>query len=246
MSEEDDERNVAETEAEVIGEGTPVPKSTPVEPPVTENWGEVEELPNADDSDYSDEEVEYIALDLGDDLPNALLKQVDSIQLTRLNLSDPWVRIGPCIMRGRHTRMLGSDLLFELPPADPDTGKPDNVLPIGTTQARVRFEPVEIHAKSYGNPRVPQQTASSYLAPKTLNREGGKRRGRHRRQNRERRHIAHDIAPNNDREGSTVSSTIAEEEADNDAEPAEVGLTQDRQDDEQVQVPEDLPNIEEF
>lgn len=36
--------------------------------------------------------------------------------LQKLNSNEPWIRVGPHIMHGRHERMLGSDLLFELPP----------------------------------------------------------------------------------------------------------------------------------
>lgn len=104
--------------------------------------------------------------------------------------------------------------------ADPDTGKVDNVSPVGTTQARIRFEPVTLQARSTGNPAVPKQNASSYLAPKAGSAAAASRGGRGR--GRGGRGRGRSNTATNGREGSAASSSavgdhVASEPGDRDA-----------------------------
>lgn len=56
MSREDEEQNVAN----VLREGPSTARSTSVKTVLDETWTQVEELPEADDSDFTDEEVYYM------------------------------------------------------------------------------------------------------------------------------------------------------------------------------------------
>lgn len=58
MTEEEDEHNVTND----LEEGTSTVKSTPAKPILDETWSQVEELPDPDDSDYTDEEVGQTSL----------------------------------------------------------------------------------------------------------------------------------------------------------------------------------------
>lgn len=53
MSEEDDAQELAN----VLGEGSSTATSTSVKPVLDETWAQVEELPEDNDSDFTDEEV---------------------------------------------------------------------------------------------------------------------------------------------------------------------------------------------
>ena len=123
--------------------------------------------------------------------------------------------------------------------ADPDTGKADNVSLVGTTQARIRFEPVTLHAKSTGNPAVPKQNASSYLAPKKTASGAAGRGGRGRGKGRGRGRSNGSTAP---REGSAMSQTPAGHSADYGA--GEGDSTMDGVDAQGLH--DASPNVEEF
>lgn len=131
--------------------------------------------------------------------------------------------------------------------ADPDAGKADEVAVIGTTQARIRFEPVGLHAKSYGNPTVRQHNASSYLAPKTsapANRaevgRGGRGRGRVRGRGRGA------SSATGTREGSAGSSSaVLDGQNSNQNEAHNERDDSDMQGDENMQGAS-MPGVEEF
>ncbi|EPS96345.1 hypothetical protein FOMPIDRAFT_1091260, partial [Fomitopsis schrenkii] len=99
------------------------------------------------DEEYeSEEEVEYVTLDLGTVEP-ALVPSSSSLRLIGLDTPTPFLQLSGTVFKGQHQNLLGTELLFT-DSKDSDTDRSRKPLVhVGTSERRIRFREVEVKAK---------------------------------------------------------------------------------------------------
>ncbi|KAG8861011.1 hypothetical protein FRB91_011640 [Serendipita sp. 411] len=113
---------------------------------IVEGYDQVPDFDNLEDSEYEEEEVCYVTLDLGP-LDPSLLPKATSYQLIGLETSQPFLQVGGCVFRGQYENLLGTEILFqESAGTDPESGN-HKVVPITTTENRIRFREVRLVPK---------------------------------------------------------------------------------------------------
>ncbi|OSX62927.1 hypothetical protein POSPLADRAFT_1046307 [Postia placenta MAD-698-R-SB12] len=94
----------------------------------------------------SEEEITYVTLDLGAVEPT-LVPSSSSYRLIGLDTPTPYLQLSGTIFKGQHQSLLGTELLF----TDADDDHPDrtkkSLVPVGTTEQRIRFKQVELREK---------------------------------------------------------------------------------------------------
>ncbi|KAM5530680.1 hypothetical protein V8D89_015652 [Ganoderma adspersum] len=115
------------------------------------------------DSEYEEEEVEYVTLDLGTVEPT-LVPSSSSYRLIGLDTPTPFLQLSGTMLKGEHVSLLGTELLFseaaaagsspgvnaEEQPHERAQGK-KTLVHLANTERRIRFKEVELKPKVAGS-----------------------------------------------------------------------------------------------
>ncbi|KAJ8473946.1 hypothetical protein ONZ51_g7529 [Trametes cubensis] len=115
------------------------------------------------DEDYeTDEEIEYVTLDLGTIEPT-LVPSSSTYRLIGLDTPTPYLQLSGTKLKGQHQSLLGTELLFtEASDEQHQHHQPQGKKPlvhVATTERRIRFKEVELKPKGEG--AAPDAVASS-------------------------------------------------------------------------------------
>ncbi|EGN97463.1 hypothetical protein SERLA73DRAFT_184181 [Serpula lacrymans var. lacrymans S7.3] len=110
------------------------------------------------DDEYSDEEISYVTLDLGNVEPT-LVPSSSTYRLIGLDTPMPFLQLSGTIFKGQHDSLLGTELLFTEAKDDHDRSK-RFITHVANTEQRVRFKEVELKAKQQDPPQpIPDQSS---------------------------------------------------------------------------------------
>ncbi|KAI6127109.1 hypothetical protein EDD17DRAFT_1490699 [Pisolithus thermaeus] len=108
------------------------------------------------DEEYEDEEeVSYVTFDLGTVEPT-LLPNSSTYRLIGLDSPTPYLQLAGSVFKGRHDRLLGTELLFTEEKNDKGSTK-RSLVHAGSTEQRVCFKEVQLKEKA----RHPPEEGSS-------------------------------------------------------------------------------------
>ncbi|KAF8583658.1 hypothetical protein K439DRAFT_1316135, partial [Ramaria rubella] len=99
------------------------------------------------DDEYEDEgEVSYVTLDLGSNVNKALVPNTSEYRLVGLDTQTPLLQLSGTFFKGTHDQLIGTELLF----TDGHETNPSHrfVVPVATTEKRIKFEQVEVKEKT--------------------------------------------------------------------------------------------------
>lgn len=85
-------------------------------PSFLEGYEEVDAFDDDLNDEYSDEEVFYVTLDMGQ-LGSSLLNQTNFYRLIGLETEEPFLQVGGTTFKGEHERLLGTEVLLQEPPS---------------------------------------------------------------------------------------------------------------------------------
>ncbi|KAI0366474.1 hypothetical protein BV20DRAFT_1055614 [Pilatotrama ljubarskyi] len=105
-----------------------------------------------DDEYESEEEVEYVTLDLGTIEPT-LVPSSSSYRLIGLDTPTPYLQLSGTKLKGQHQSLLGTELLFAEASDDQQHQHAQGKKPlvhVATTERRIRFKEVELRPKGEG------------------------------------------------------------------------------------------------
>ncbi|PIL32628.1 hypothetical protein GSI_05332 [Ganoderma sinense ZZ0214-1] len=133
------------------------------------------------DSEYEEEEVEYVTLDLGTVEPT-LVPSSSSYRLIGLDTPTPFLQLSGTMLKGEHVSLLGTELLFsEASAAGSSSGMNTGVdeqphertqgkktlVHLANTERRIRFKEVELKPKVTGSSSNGEDVGTP--TPKTAN-----------------------------------------------------------------------------
>ncbi|GAA5828388.1 hypothetical protein JCM11251_006223 [Rhodosporidiobolus azoricus] len=167
----------------------PEPAIRPFVPVLNSAWRRVYELPvnapregggmiewqqqqEGDEDEWEEEdEVEYVTLEFGQNLPEAVLASAGEMQLLAPESKTPYARIGHHYFEGTHQTLIGNDiLLMHEPEATP------SYRPFATSSHRITFQPT--HFKFTPDKRIAKLEEEQAAAGAASGTTGGRGRGR--------------------------------------------------------------------
>ncbi|PVF97037.1 hypothetical protein CPB86DRAFT_664875, partial [Serendipita vermifera] len=126
-----------------------------------EGYEQVDLFEEDEDEEY-EEEVVYVTMDLGQLDPN-LLPNATSYRLIGLETPTPFLQIGGSIFRGRSETLLGTEIIMQEPPG----GGSRNLVPLATTDKRIRFQEVKLIEKGFSGIGAPEDAEDDTNAEQT-------------------------------------------------------------------------------
>ncbi|TFK51501.1 hypothetical protein OE88DRAFT_1680309 [Heliocybe sulcata] len=126
------------------------------------------------DEEYEDEEeVSYVALDMGSIDPT-LLPSISAYRLIGLDTPTPFVQLGGSTFRGRHHDLLGTELFF----TDDDDPSQRGVKYVGSSERRICFKEVQLRSRQTDQSTDQKQGTSTARAKRTVESVVAKPKGR--------------------------------------------------------------------
>jgi len=100
------------------------------------------------DDEYEEgEEVLYVTLDLGGSIEPTLVASSSTYHLIGLDTPTPFLQLSGTILKGQHDTLIGSEILFTEDKDESDRSK-RSIIPVSTTEQRIRFREVQLKPKS--------------------------------------------------------------------------------------------------
>lgn len=112
-------------------------------PSFLEGYEEVDAFDDDLNDEYSDEEVFYVTLDMGQ-LGSSLLNQTNFYRLIGLETEEPFLQVGGTTFKGEHERLLGTEVLLQEPPSTSANTPSRPLVPVAMTSQRIRFKEVRL------------------------------------------------------------------------------------------------------